>query len=545
MLCGAWACLVASCTYNVAGSVTEGGNVAIGTVVDANGKGIAGVQVALRPSDFLADTAGAPPPRHTSANAVTDSKGRFKLDSIDAGQYCISATSGESLAVKWKVEFQPGVFTDTTLAATRIKAAAKIDGIVVNQAKTNNATYVRVYGLDRIARVDSVSGRYALGAIPEGTYQLQIDVSSQLFKPVPIPNISCTNGEDKTIDTIAIAPFYGEDYSLWSNTLSIKLNTTAGGANIANTITGIPVLVRLRSPTIAFGQCLPDGRDLRFANSKGIHLPFEIERFDPNAQIADVWVLVDTVKGNDSTFLSVYWGNANAATQSMSSTVFDTALGYVAVWHLNDRALNDRRDATGSGNNAVPAPGTYEGDEWTYGLIGGCDSLDDNDDHLVAPQLNGGGAITLSMWVNLYELTASLKQYFIGKAGPVVDKPPLYSLMLNDKNQLAMNVTTAGKPDSLSGGSIVLNAWYYVVGTYDGAMVRIYVNGAQVSSKAVLGNFDTSATNLNIGCYDRASQKTHGKIDEVRILRSAQSADWVKLNYENQKENGTLVTFGN
>jgi hypothetical protein len=431
MVCGAWACLVVSCTYNVAGSVTEGGNVAVGTVVDANGKGIAGVQVALRPSDFLADTAGALPSRNISANAVTDGKGRFRLDSIGPGQYCIAATSGESLAVKWKVEFQAGVFTDTTLAATQIKAAAKIDGIVVNQAKTNNATYVRVYGLDRIARVDSVSGRYALGAIPEGTYQLQIDVSSQLFKPVPIPNISCTNGEDKTIDTIAIAPFYGEDYSLWSNTLSIKLNTTAGGANVANTITGFPVLVRLRSPTFAFAQCLPDGRDLRFANSKGTHLPFEIERFDPNAQIADVWVLVDTVKGNDSTFLSVYWGNAGAATQSMSSTVFDTARGYVAVWHLNDRALNDRRDATGSGNNAVPAPGTYEGDEWTYGLIGGCDSLDDNDDHLLGPSISTGGAITLSMWVNLYELTASLKQYFIGKAGPVSGRQPLYSLMLN------------------------------------------------------------------------------------------------------------------
>jgi hypothetical protein len=540
------ACLYIGCTTNVAGSVTEGGNVEIasvtGTVVDAAGNGVAGAQVAIRPSDFLKDTSGKAPPRNVSASAVSDAKGNFSLDSIDPGEYCISAASGDSLAVLVRVSLLPG---DTPLAPARLTPVASIEGTVVNQYSISNATYVRVHGLDKIARVDSATGRFALTAIPEGMYQLQIDVSSPLYKPVAIPNIACAGGGNTNVDTIAIAPFYGEDYTQWPYSAAIKLNTTSSGAQVPGTVSSFPVLIRLRSPTFAFGQCLLDGRDLRFANSKGTHLPFEIERFDLNAQVADVWVLVDTVKGNDSTLLTVYWGNANAVAQSASGTVFDTGMGYVAVWHLNDRALNGRRDATVNSYNAIPAPGTYEGDEWTYGLIGGCDSLDDNDDHLVAPDINAGSALTVSMWVNMYELTASLKQYFIGKAGAVAGKPPLYSLMLNSGNQLSMNVTVKGKPDSVSGGSLSLNSWYFVTGTYDGSTLKVYVNGVLVNSKAVSGQIDTSMTNLYIGYFDRVSQKLHGRIDEVRILKNALGEDWIKLCYENQKANSTFVAFGN
>ncbi len=543
LFCGG-ACLYLECTTNLAGSVTEGGNVEVaGIVVDGAGNAIAGAQVSIRPSDFLKDTSGKTPSRNVSANAVSDSKGKFLLDSIDPGEYCIAAASGDSLAVLVRVSLlKPG---DTSLAPARLIPAATIEGTVVDQNGVANATYVRAYGLDRIARVDSATGRFALSVIPAGTYQLRIDVSSPLYTPVAVPNVACASGGNTNLDTIAIAPFYGENYALWPYSSTVKLNTTSSGAQVTSTIAGFPVLIRLRAPAFAFGQCLPDGRDLRFANSKGVHLPFEIERFDPNAQIADVWVLVDTVKGNDSTVISLYWGNANAVMQSSSGTVFDTGLGYTAVWHLNDKALNDRRDATFNGNNAVPAPGTYEGDEWTYGLIGGCDSLDDNDDHLVAPSINAGAALTVSMWINMYELTASHMQYFIGKAGAVAGRPPLYSLMLNESNQLAMNVTVKGRPDSLSGGSLSINSWYFVAGTYDGTTLKVYVNGALAGSKAVSGRIDTSSTNLYIGYYDRDSQKLHGKIDEVRMLRISESADWIKLCYENQMPNSTFGMFGN
>jgi|GEM_PF-1793004 hypothetical protein len=547
VLCCTWTGVFLSCSFNMAGSVTEGGNVEVaGVVVAPNGKPVSGAQVALRTSDYLKDTVGIVPPRSEFANAVTDNNGRFKLDSLGAGEYCITATSGESLAVLVKLDAQPG---SITLPPDTLHAASKISGTVVNQSKAVNATYVQVFGLDRIARVDSASGAYQLTAIPEGTYRLQVEVSSPLFKPFAVPNVTCSQGQIKIVDTITIAPFYGEDYSAWPYSMTVKFYTTPAGASVAGTVVNFPAVVRLRGPVFAFGQCLADGHDLRFANSKGVHLPFEIERFDPSDSIADVWVLVDTIKGNDSTAITMYWGNQNAVVQSLASSVFDTGSGYEAVWHLNNRGLTERVDATANANNAAPAPGTYEGDEWTYGLIGGCDSLDDNDDHLVAPSINPGKAVTLSMWINMYEMTASLRQYFIGKAGPVAGKPPFYSLMFsqadNQSGALAMNLTTNGKPDSVSGGTLTLNAWYNVVGTYDGTSLKVYVNGVLAGSKPAAGPVDTSAANVYIGYYDKLSQKLHGKIDEVRIMKTAVGGDFIKLSYENQKENSTLVGFGN
>jgi hypothetical protein len=543
VVAGAASCLYVFCTLNVAGSATEGGNVEIaGVIVDSLNHPVQGANIVLRPSNYLKDTSGTLPPRNVAADAVTGQDGRFLLDSISAGQYCITASKGNSLAALIRFGVQP---TDTrdTLDTTALATAAEINGTVLNQSTIKSAMYVQVYGLEKIAKVDSATGGYRITTVPEGSYRLQVLISSPKYNPVVIPDVSCLKGENKTVDTITIAPFADENYALWPYSKTLLLNTTATGANVAGSVADFPVLVRLNSPAFTFSQFLSDGHDIRFTNSKGAHLPFEIERFDPYAGVADVWVLVDTVKGNDSTAITMYWGNMNAAAQSLASLVFDTAFGYRAVWHCNDRALNPRMDATINGFNALPDG--YEGDEWTYGVIGGCDSADDNDDKLKAPDINAGAALTLSMWVNSYEWTSSLRQFCIAKAGSVAGKQPLYSLMINENKELAMNVTANGKADSVSGGSIALNTWYFITGTYDGSSLKVYLDGALVKSKPVSGAIDTSRTNVYIAYFDKLSQKLHGKFDEVRIMRTAASADWVRLNYENQKPNGTLVKFAN
>jgi hypothetical protein len=538
ILTGASACLYIFCTLNVAGSVTEGGNVEIaGLIVDSTGNPTPGALVSVRPRNYVKDTTGNVLLRSVAADVVTAGDGSFHIDSIVAGDYCISATKGESLAVMARF----GVLSADTFKDTLVLArTAEINGIVLNQSTLAVPIYVQVVGLERIAKVDSASGAYRIPLVPAGDYKLQVVASSSDFIPLVVPDVTCLQGEKKLVDTISIAPFFNENYALWPNSKTIMLNTTAAGANVAGTVANFPVLVRLRAPAFTFSQFLPDGHDMRFANSKGAHLPFEIERFD---SVADVWVLVDTIKGNDSTAIIMYWGNMNAAAQSLASVVFDTAFGYRAVWHCNDRALNERLDATCNGFNALP--NAYEGDEWTYGVIGGCDSADDNDDKLKAPDIDAGAALTLSMWVNSYEWTSSLRQFCIAKAGPVTGRQPLYSLMINENQELAMNVTANGRADSVSGGSVALNRWCFITGTYDGSALKVYLDGTLLKSKPVSGAIDTSKSNVYIAYFDKLSQKLHGKFDEVRIMRTAASADWIRLNYENQKTNGTLVKFAN
>ena len=119
-------------------------------------------------------------------------------------------------------------------------------------------------------------------------------------------------------------------------------------------MTGFPVLIRLTGSAFDFSQAQTSGGDLRFAKSDNTPLPYEIERWDPAAGMAEVWVKVDTVLGNDNTHaITMYWGNPNVADSSNGAAVFDTASGFQGVWHLGEAGNTVAKDATINGFNGT------------------------------------------------------------------------------------------------------------------------------------------------------------------------------------------------
>ena len=85
-----------------------------------------------------------------------------------------------------------------------------------------------------------------------------------------------------------------------------------------------------------------------------------------------------------------------------------------------------------------------------------------------------------------------------------------------------------------------LGEWIHVVHTYDREDGKIYINGVlDGAAKPAAGH-----QNARRGCGSAAGITNYdfvGDIDEVRISKVARSADWVKLQYENQKPLQTLV----
>ena len=69
--------------------------------------------------------------------------------------------------------------------------------------------------------------------------------------------------------------------------------------------------------------------------------------------------------------------------------------------------------------------------------------------------------------------------------------------------------------------NLAANAWTHLAATYDGATLRLYVNGTQVSSTARSGTIKASAGPLTIGGDPLYGQYFSGRIDEVRIYNSA------------------------
>src|SRR5690606_13413644 len=114
-------------------------------------------------------------------------------------------------------------------------------------------------------------------------------------------------------------------------------NTTASGANVAGEVRNFPVLIRLGSAeSTILSEAKAGGADIRFARGD-IALPYEIESWSTTA--AAIWVKVDTIKGNNATQkITMYWGKNDANSESNGPAVFDSANGFVAVWHMGGAA---------------------------------------------------------------------------------------------------------------------------------------------------------------------------------------------------------------
>ena len=71
-------------------------------------------------------------------------------------------------------------------------------------------------------------------------------------------------------------------------------------------------------------------------------------------------------------------------------------------------------------------------------------------------------------------------------------------------------------------GSVVLNTWQHVTGTWDGTTMRIYVDGVLANSSAKTGVIPSRTTSFSIG--SNTSERFDGDIDEVRLWDMALTA---------------------
>jgi len=367
-----------------------------------------------------------------------------------------------------------------------------------------------------------------------------------------------------------------EDYAgaAWPNKQVVYLNTQGNGAAVAATVTNFPVLVRLDSANFntGFAQATSTGADIRFTKlNNTTRLSHQIERWDAVAKKAEVWVLVDSVKGNAISSLRMHWGNATAPNLSSGPTVFDTATGFQAVYHMSATTGNEN-DATanGFGATATSGPGS------AVGIIGKARSFDGASQFFqVAGSASGrlnfsqADSYTLSSWINPTAIATTTNtghkiidkgdnQYVLATYGP--DETTRYWEITirgnNTWNQCQADGSFAGSTAVLASSSV--NAWNHLVGTYTGGAVgaavtqRLYYNGVLVNQCEITNSETTGrneGVNVHIGVQSGAAPSGtytrywNGLLDEPRLHNRARSLDWVKLEFQNQRAAQTLVSF--
>lgn len=519
--------LTACSPTQVAGGGTRGGNPVMGALTNADQTPAANAFVRLVPSSYN-PVSGALLPK--SLTDTTDDHGNFKIVA-EAGTYNLLASRvlDNSAMLLRNIH----VISDTVHIPTGTMSKTGSISIALPDSVDIVNGYVFIEGTDIFKKIDS-STSIILSSVPSGV----------------VPSVQYISRGNKPVSVIfadSLQVFAG-DTSLvqsgtWTYFRNINLNTTASGANIAGSVYGFPVLVRLTSSNFNFSQAKAQGDDIRFAKANNSQLAFEIERWDASAQVAEIWVKVDTVFGNDSThFLTMYWGNPKAANVSNGASVFDTAYGNIGVWHL-DPSLND---ATIFGDNGIDTA-TVD----NAGIIGRCRHFDPNLLSFITipneTRFNLTTRITLSAWVQVD--TFSLQwQTIIAKGDDS------YRLHRNGVlNGACFSLTTLDTANfgyySLGGMTpIDDHSWHLVTGVFDGVTMKLYVDGNLENDSSV--TFPCGTNNLNLTIGDNRVRTLlntprffSGSIDEVRVMKTAVSADWVKLCYMSQKAGNTFVRF--
>ncbi len=298
--------------------------------------------------------------------------------------------------------------------------------------------------------------------------------------------------------------------------------------------------------------------DIRFVKSDGTPLPYEIERWDPADQRAEVWVLVDTVYGNRSDqYITMYWGNPDAKNGSIQGTVFNLSNGFAGVWHLSESSGTRAADASSNGFH-----GTYKG-----GLprsagcpMGVCQNITKPDSDYVdmGDVLNTGlQNISIGVWIKRASFVTP--QAVIAKTkGDLPSKEYGFLLSIDPADAPHFSMASGGArwgddgAFDMAGNCAVADTttWHYVFAVIDrtgNSKCRMYIDGVDRTGN-IGGDVTKVATvantfNLRIGTESDNNYSYLGSIAEVTIAFKVRSADWVKLSYMNRKEQDALIKW--
>jgi glucose/arabinose dehydrogenase/PKD repeat protein len=346
-----------------------------------------------------------------------------------------------------------------------------------------------------------VSATVDIAGLAPGTYNATITVtaSGAQGSPATVP-VTLTVGAQPPPPALAVAP------------ASLSFAGTAGGP-------------------------APAGKTIDVSNSGGGTLSFTVS--DDAA-----WLSVAPASGTAPQAVTVTASPASLATGTYNATVTVTAAGatgspktvpvtftvsdgpppqtgLVAAYGFNEASGTAVTDASGTGNAGVIGGAARTPD----GRAGGALSFDGANDWVTvadSASLDLTTGMTLEAWVYPTALSGSWRTVLLKEQQTTGLAYALYAA--EDVARPSVHAFTASELDTRSPSTLPVNAWSHLAGTYDGTTLRLYVNGTQVSSRAVTGAMRVTGQPLRIGGNAVWNEWFQGRIDEVRVYNRALSA---------------------
>ena len=314
----------------------------------------------------------------------------------------------------------------------------------------------------------------------------------------------------------------------WNSRRQVSVDATATGADIQETVSDVPILIRLHAGNFAFfSELAEQGRDIRFLKDDKTPLNYQIEAVDALSEIGLVWVRLPQVRGGvaDDKFW-LYYGNQNAPDGSDGKALYDTPQSL--VYHFKDGEVLPQ-DATAYASNAIDSKAQIEPAGW----IG------------AAAKFSGVGTINVNP---LPQLAIATDKGWTFSTWFKFDQPQANAQILSAKesaNGLSIDLQgtalvahwmgSTGSVDTTA-VNVVQGQWQQLVVVAKVDKLEVYLNGALAASAPI----SLSAVNPTVALGNNFV----GLLDEVQIASTARTADWIKLSYRSQSPDFSVLNFG-
>lgn len=188
-----------------------------------------------------------------------------------------------------------------------------------------------------------------------------------------------------------------------------------------------------------------------------------------------------------------------------------------AAFAFSENSGTTAEDASGNGNHGTLLNGVTWTESGRFGTGLSFEGGDDRVDIANSSSVSPTSAITLSAWVRTEQITSQYVFYKVSSSNPV------YALKLHASGNVAGQFVIGGVMHALGSETrYIPNEWMYVTVTYDGSMIRLYLNGQLEGSEAASGSIGTSSGSLLLGGAP-SEDPLEGRLDEVRIYSRALS----------------------
>ncbi len=313
----------------------------------------------------------------------------------------------------------------------------------------------------------------------------------------------------------------------WTSRKELTVDASATGADIKETLTDVPVLLRMHAANFAFfGDLAENGKDLRFMSDDQTALKYGIEKIDPIAELGLVWVKLPTVRGGlNSDRLSMYYGNANVPDASDPAGVFD--VNQALVYHFREGETLPQ-DATAYKTNAADSKAVID----AAGFIGAAAWFNGQSSINIGPApvlaVNPDSGWTFSAWIKPEQAHSAV----------ILDATENTSRLAITLQGSAISASYRDSRGEQQTGATPVNVkqWQYIALTAEKSKLVLSVNGQTVGNVPI----ELAAFNPSIVL----GQGFQGMLDEVQIAKQARSADWLKFQFRSQSPDFNVINFG-